>query len=147
VRFLESIQLIIVRINNRFVSRDFLLELLGEKDAEHEQSMATLQKDIAESRDELVKLLKAVSTLSSLTNSSRDSAISFCKVAMDCSCSASFSPRRASLTDQIQDVLAQKQHFSEKYAELMGTNEDLRKQLESAYFSEKCCFWARTSWI
>ncbi|KAJ6147736.1 hypothetical protein N7497_009718, partial [Penicillium chrysogenum] len=80
---------------------------LGEKDAEHEQSMATLQKDIAESRDELVKLLKAVSAL---LNS---------EVSAD------------NLTDQIQDVLAQKQHFSEKYAELMGTNEDLRKQLEA----------------
>jgi hypothetical protein len=36
---------------------------LGEKDAEHEQSMATLQKDIAESRDELVKLNSASSRL------------------------------------------------------------------------------------
>ncbi|CAG8179379.1 unnamed protein product [Penicillium nalgiovense] len=80
---------------------------LVEKDAEHEQSMATLQNDIAESRDELVKLLKAVSTL---LNS---------EVSAD------------NLTDQIQDVLAQKQHFSEKYAELMGTNKDLRKQLEA----------------
>ncbi|KAF4764949.1 hypothetical protein N7455_004656 [Penicillium solitum] len=80
---------------------------LLEKDAEHEQSMATLQKDIAESRDELVKLLKAVSTLLNSEVSAEN------------------------LTDQIQDVLSQKQHFSDKYAELMGTNEDLRKQLEA----------------
>ncbi|CAI7674964.1 unnamed protein product [Penicillium palitans] len=80
---------------------------LLEKDAEHEQSMATLQKDIAESRDELVKLLKAVSTLLNSEVSAEN------------------------LTDQIQDVLNQKQHFSNKYAELMGTNEDLRKQLEA----------------
>lgn len=80
---------------------------LVEKDAEHEQSMATLQNDIAESRDELVKLLKAVSTLLNSEVSAEN------------------------LTDQIHDVLAQKQHFSDKYAELMGTNEDLRKQLEA----------------
>ncbi|KAJ5177782.1 uncharacterized protein N7500_000481 [Penicillium coprophilum] len=85
---------------------------LVEKDAEHEQSMATLQKDITESRNELVKLLKAVSTL---LNS---------EVSAD------------NLTDQIQDVLAQKQHFSDKYADLMGTNEDLRKQLEANADSE-----------
>ncbi|KAJ5607291.1 hypothetical protein N7537_003910 [Penicillium hordei] len=80
---------------------------LVEKDAEHEQSMATLQKEITESRDELVKLLKAVSTLLNSEVSAEN------------------------LTDQIQDVLTQKQHFSDKYAELMGTNEDLRKQLEA----------------
>ncbi|GLI74258.1 hypothetical protein PoHVEF18_002495 [Penicillium ochrochloron] len=81
---------------------------LADKDAEHDKAMAALQKDIADSRDELVHLLKAVS---SLLNSDVTS---------------------ATLTDQIQDVLAQKQHFSEKYAELMDTNEDLRKQLEAA---------------
>ncbi|KAJ5424102.1 hypothetical protein N7491_009318 [Penicillium cf. griseofulvum] len=85
---------------------------LVEKDAEHEQSMANLQKDITESRDELVNLLKAVSTLLN-TEVSADN-----------------------LTDQIQEVLAQKQHFSDKYTELMGTNEDLRKQLEANADSE-----------
>ncbi|CAI7584897.1 unnamed protein product [Penicillium glandicola] len=85
---------------------------LVEKDAEHERSMATLQNDITESRDELVKLLKAVSTLLNTEVSAEN------------------------LTDQIQDVLAQKQHFSDKYAELMGTNEDLRKQLEANADSE-----------
>lgn len=75
--------------------------------AEHEQSMATLQKDIAESREELVKLLKAVSTILNSEVSAE------------------------TLTDQIQDVLAQKQHFSDNYAELLSTNEDLRKQLEA----------------
>ncbi|CEJ58742.1 Putative Kinesin family protein [Penicillium brasilianum] len=81
---------------------------LAEKDAEHDKTMANLQKEIADSRDELVHLLTAVSSLlkSDVTS--------------------------ATLTDQIQDVLAQKQHFSEKYAELMDTNEDLRKQLEAA---------------
>ncbi|KAJ5325570.1 uncharacterized protein N7506_008672 [Penicillium brevicompactum] len=80
---------------------------IAEKDAEHEQSMAALQKDIAESRDELVKLLNAVSTILNSEVSAE------------------------TLADQIQDVLAQKQNFSDKYAELLDTNEGLRKQLEA----------------
>ena len=80
---------------------------LAEKDTQHDQSMETLHKDIAESRDELVKLLKAVS---SLLNS---------EVTTE------------TLPDQIQDVLAQKQHFSDKYAELMHTNEALRQQINA----------------
>ena len=80
---------------------------IAEKETEHEQSMATLQKDIAESRDELVKLLKAVSTILNSEVSAE------------------------TLPDQIQDALAQKQQFSDKYAELMDTNENLRKQLEA----------------
>jgi kinesin family protein 4/21/27 len=86
---------------------------LSEKDAEHDKSMAALQKDIADSRDELVKLLKAVSTLLNSDVTAE------------------------TMADQIQDVLAQKQHFSEKYAELMDTNEDLRKQLDSANVEAK----------
>ncbi|KAJ5457856.1 hypothetical protein N7475_009244 [Penicillium sp. IBT 31633x] len=85
---------------------------LADKEAEHEQAMAALQKDIAESRDELVNLLKAVSTILNSEVSAE------------------------TLADQIQDVLAQKQHFSDKYAELLGTNEDLRKQLETNGDSE-----------
>lgn len=80
---------------------------LSEKDAKYDQSMAVLQKDITESRNELLNLLKAVSGLLSSDVTAE------------------------TLTDQIQDVLAQKQHFSEKYVELMDTNEDLRKQLEA----------------
>lgn len=85
---------------------------LAEKDAEHEKSMAALQKDITESRDELAKLLKAVSGLLSADVTAE------------------------TIADQIQDVLAQKQHFSDKYAELMDTNEGLRKQLEDANVDE-----------
>ncbi|KAJ5279587.1 hypothetical protein N7478_004959 [Penicillium angulare] len=81
---------------------------LSEKDAHYDQSMAALQKDIAESRDELVKLLSAVS---GLLNSDVTA---------------------ATLSDQIEDILAQKQHFSDKYSELMDTNEDLRKQLDNS---------------
>lgn len=85
---------------------------ISEKDAEHDKAMATLQKDIAESRDELVKLLASVSTLLNSEVTAEN------------------------MTDQIQDVLAQKQHFSEKYAELMDTNEDLRKQIDSVNVEE-----------
>ncbi|KAI2789936.1 hypothetical protein POX_d05436 [Penicillium oxalicum] len=75
-----------------------------EKDAEHEKAMASLHKEIADSRDELVNLLKAVSSL------------------LDADVTS------ATLPDQIQDVLTQKQHFSEKYAELMDSNEHLRQK-------------------
>jgi len=85
---------------------------LSEKDIEHDKSMVALQKEITESRDELVKLLKAVSTLLNSDVTAE------------------------TMADQIQDVLAQKQHFSEKYAELMGANEDLRKQLDSVNIEE-----------
>ncbi|KAJ5397453.1 hypothetical protein N7509_005566 [Penicillium cosmopolitanum] len=85
---------------------------IAEKDAEHDRSMAALQKDIADSRDELVKLIGSVSTLLSTDVTAEN------------------------MTDQIQDVLAQKQHFSEKYAELMDTNEDLRKQIENVNVEE-----------
>ncbi|KAE8398415.1 hypothetical protein BDV37DRAFT_263393 [Aspergillus pseudonomiae] len=79
---------------------------LTEKDTEHDNALKALRSEITESRDELVKLLKMVSNL---LNSD---------VTAD------------NLSDQIQEILTQKQHFSDKYAELMGANEDLRKQLE-----------------
>ncbi|KAF9893227.1 hypothetical protein FE257_011650 [Aspergillus nanangensis] len=79
---------------------------LTEKNTEHDEAMKSLRSEISESRDELIKLLKMVS---GLLNSD---------VTAD------------NLADQIQDILTQKQHFSEKYAELMDTNEDLRKQIE-----------------
>ncbi|KAL5363397.1 hypothetical protein BJX96DRAFT_118370 [Aspergillus floccosus] len=79
---------------------------LTEKDTEHDEAMKTLRAEIAEARDELAKLLKMVS---GLLNSD---------VTAD------------NIADQIQDILTQKQHFSDKYAELMDTNEDLRKQLD-----------------
>ncbi|KAJ5309784.1 uncharacterized protein N7443_002245 [Penicillium atrosanguineum] len=69
---------------------------LAEKDAEHDKSMAALQKKLP--------------SLAMIT--------------------------AETMADQIQDVLAQKQHFSEKYAELMDTNESLRKHLESANVEE-----------
>jgi kinesin family protein 4/21/27 len=80
---------------------------IAEKSAEHEEAMKTLRSEIETSRNELLQLLKVVS---GLINSD---------VTAD------------NLADQIQDILTQKQHFSDKYAELMDANEDLRKQLEA----------------
>ncbi|GFF71298.1 chromosome-associated kinesin KIF4B [Aspergillus udagawae] len=80
---------------------------IAEKSAEHEEAMKSLRSEIETSRNELLKLLKVVS---GLVNSD---------VTAD------------NLADQIQDILTQKQHFSDKYAELMDANEDLRKQLEA----------------
>lgn len=80
---------------------------LSDQTADHENSMKTLRAEIAESRDELSKLLKTVSGLLSS------------EVTPD------------TLADEIQDVLSQKQHFSEKYTELMESNEELRKQIDA----------------
>ncbi|BCR89949.1 kinesin family protein [Aspergillus chevalieri] len=81
---------------------------LAAKNAEHDEAMKALRTEMAESRDELAKLLNMVSDLlkSDVT--------------------------KDNLSEQIQEVLAQKQHFSDKYAELMDTNEDLRKQVENS---------------
>lgn len=80
---------------------------LAAKNAEHDDAMKALRTEMAESRDELAKLLRMVSDLlkSDVT--------------------------KDNLSEQIQEVLAQKQHFSDKYAELMDTNEDLRKRVEN----------------
>lgn len=80
---------------------------LAEKNTEYDDSMKALRSEITESRDELSKLL---GTVSGLLNSDITS---------------------DNLADEIQDVLSQKQHFSDKYAELIETNEDLRKQIEA----------------
>ncbi|KAL4974749.1 hypothetical protein BDW66DRAFT_80878 [Aspergillus desertorum] len=80
---------------------------LAEQNKQHEEAMKALRSEVSESRDELVKLLGMVSNL----------------IESDVTAD--------SLADQIQDILMQKQHFSDKYAELMDTNEDLRKQIEA----------------
>ncbi|RAH44891.1 kinesin family protein [Aspergillus brunneoviolaceus CBS 621.78] len=73
---------------------------------DHEQAMEKLRSEIMASRDELTTLMQSVSRLlkSDVTADN--------------------------LAEQIQDVLMQKQHFSDKYAELMDSNDDLRKQLD-----------------
>ena len=75
--------------------------------SEHDEAMKSLRSEIVESRDELTKMINMVSNL---LNSD---------VTAD------------TMAEQIQEVLTQKQYFSNKYSELMDTNEDLRKQLET----------------
>ncbi|PWY66084.1 kinesin family protein [Aspergillus heteromorphus CBS 117.55] len=78
-----------------------------EMNAEHDEAIKVLRSEIVESRNELTKL---ISMVSGLLNSDVTA---------------------ENLAEQIEEVLTQKQYFSDKYAELMDTNEDLRKQLES----------------
>ncbi|KAL4920526.1 hypothetical protein BDW62DRAFT_176668 [Aspergillus aurantiobrunneus] len=85
---------------------------LAEQNSQHEEAMKSLRTEISESRDELVKLLDMVSKL----------------IKSDVTAD--------NLADQIQDILTQKQHFSDKYAEMMDTNEDLRKQIEARQTDE-----------
>ncbi|KAL3470701.1 hypothetical protein BJX99DRAFT_238908 [Aspergillus californicus] len=80
---------------------------LAEHNAQHEDAMTALRSEISESRDELMKLLKMVSDL----------------VKSDVTAD--------NLADQIQDILMQKQNFSDKYSELMDANQGLREQIES----------------
>ncbi|KAL4748947.1 hypothetical protein BDW72DRAFT_195294 [Aspergillus terricola var. indicus] len=80
---------------------------LAEQNKQHEEAMKALHSEVSESRDELVKLLGMVSNL----------------IKSDVTAD--------NIADQIQDILMQKQHFSDKYAELIDTNEDLRKQIEA----------------
>ncbi|GCB19106.1 chromosome-associated kinesin KIF4B [Aspergillus awamori] len=75
--------------------------------AEHEETMKTLRSEILESREELTKLLNMVSKLLNADVTAE------------------------TMAEQIQEIMAQKQHFSDKYAEMLDTNEDLRKQLET----------------
>lgn len=80
---------------------------LAAKSTEHDESITALRGEIVESRDELAKLLRMVSSLLKTDVTS------------------------TTLSEQLEDVIAQKQHFSDKYAELMDHNEDLRKQVEA----------------
>ncbi|OJI89380.1 hypothetical protein ASPTUDRAFT_60147 [Aspergillus tubingensis CBS 134.48] len=75
--------------------------------AEHEETMKTLKSEILESREELTKLLNMVSKLLNADVTAE------------------------TMAEHIQEIMAQKQHFSDKYAEMLDTNEDLRKQLET----------------
>ncbi|PYI04558.1 kinesin family protein [Aspergillus sclerotiicarbonarius CBS 121057] len=75
--------------------------------SEHDDAMKTLRSEIVESRDELTKMLTLVSNLLNSDVTAEN------------------------MADQIQEVLTQKQYFSDKYAELMDANEGLRQQLET----------------
>ncbi|PKY03496.1 kinesin family protein [Aspergillus campestris IBT 28561] len=78
---------------------------LSEKDAAHDEALGALRSEIAASRAELAKLLGMVGGLLNAD------------VTAD------------NLADQLQDIVAQKQRFSDQYAEMLGINDDLRQQL------------------
>lgn len=80
---------------------------LAEERARHEEAINALRSEVSGSKDELTKLLENVTGILNAP------------VTVN------------SIEDQLQDIISQKQHFSEKYSELIGTNEDLLKQLES----------------
>lgn len=77
----------------------------SEAQVEQEKAIETLRSEMTESRDELTRLLK---TVGGILNS---------EVSVH------------NLAEQIQDIVSQKQHFSDKYAVLVETNEGLVKQL------------------
>lgn len=81
---------------------------LTEKDAQHEQAVDDLRAEVSNSKKELTQLLE---TVTGLLNPSSPVTVH-------------------NIHDQLQDVLAQKQHFSDKYSELMDTNENLLKELD-----------------
>ncbi|KAL2011054.1 hypothetical protein VTN00DRAFT_3772 [Thermoascus crustaceus] len=80
---------------------------LAEQNAKHEEAMNALRSEISGSKDELTKLLETVSKILEAPVTS------------------------STLSDQIEDILSQKKHFSDKYSELINANEDLLKQLEN----------------
>ncbi|OJJ51052.1 hypothetical protein ASPZODRAFT_311522 [Penicilliopsis zonata CBS 506.65] len=75
-------------------------------DAEHVKVAESLKAEILESRQELAKMLQTVSKI----------------------LRSEVTPE--SLSDQIEDVVSQKQHFSEKYVEMMEANEELNRKLQ-----------------
>lgn len=88
-------------------------ERVAEQSSTHEQALNDLQAELTSSKEETTSLLN---TISSLLNSTVTA---------------------ATLQDQLQDVLSQKQHFAEKYSELIDANEELLKQLETKQTSSE----------
>lgn len=80
---------------------------LAEERAQHEEAINALRTEVSSSKDELTKLLASVTGILNAPVTAN------------------------TLEDQLQDIISQKQHFSDKYSELIDTNEDLLKQLES----------------
>ncbi|EEP79821.1 hypothetical protein UREG_04667 [Uncinocarpus reesii 1704] len=79
---------------------------IAEDDAKHQLALDDLQSEITASKDELTQL---INTISSVLNA---------PVTTD------------SLHNQLQDILSQKQHFADKYSELIEANEELLRQLD-----------------
>lgn len=79
---------------------------LAEENSRHEDAINALRNEISTSKDELNALLQGVGSLLKAPVTTR------------------------TLHEQIEEVLAQKEQFSEKYAEFIGANEELLKQLD-----------------
>ena len=79
---------------------------IAEENAKHEKAVEELRTEITGSKAELTQLLEVISGLLKTT----------------------VTP--STIQDQLQDVLSQKQHFADKYGELIDTNEELLRQLD-----------------
>ncbi|KAL1959124.1 hypothetical protein VTO42DRAFT_2911 [Malbranchea cinnamomea] len=80
---------------------------IAEENARHEQVVNDLRNEITNSKAELTQLLDTISGL--------------LKTPVTI----------GTIQDQLQDMLAQKQHYADKYGELIDTNEELLRQLDS----------------
>lgn len=80
---------------------------LAEQNAKHEEALNALRSEISGSKDEVTKLLETVSKILGAPVTS------------------------SALSDQIEDILSQKKHFSDRCAELMDANEELLRQLDN----------------
>ncbi|KAK2754855.1 hypothetical protein FQN54_006748 [Arachnomyces sp. PD_36] len=80
---------------------------LAEERSQHEEAINALRTEVSSSKDELTRLLQNVTGILNAPVTAN------------------------TIEDQLQDIISQKQHFSDKYSELIDTNEDLLKQLES----------------
>ncbi|KAL1971330.1 hypothetical protein VTN77DRAFT_282 [Rasamsonia byssochlamydoides] len=79
---------------------------LAEQNAKHEEAMAALRSEISSSKDEVARLLDTISNILKLE----------------------VTP--VTLSDQLEDLVSEKQNLAGKYAELVDTNEELLNQLE-----------------
>lgn len=76
--------------------------------AKHNEAMSALRTEMGGSKDEVGKLLESISKV----------------------IGSQVTP--VTLTDQLEDLVSEKQHLADKYAELVDTNEELLQQLEAA---------------
>ncbi|KAF3490827.1 kinesin family protein [Arthroderma uncinatum] len=84
---------------------------LAEKASAHESALEELRAELTKSKDESSQILKTITSLLK----TQTPVTTF------------------TLTDQLQDVLSQKDQFADKYSSLMDTNEDLTRQLDEKH--------------
>ncbi|WEW56906.1 hypothetical protein PRK78_002363 [Emydomyces testavorans] len=79
---------------------------IAEEDAKHAQALDDLRSEITASKNEISQLLNTIATVLNTP------------VTAD------------SIQNQLQDIIAQKKHFSDKYSELIDANEELLRQVD-----------------